>query len=52
MSPPLNELQLALVQMEFTQETAKYIPNYQGMLLLTECCILMDDEAENLCKVL
>jgi len=50
--PIPNELQLALVWMGFTQDTAKYITNDQGMSSLDEFRFLMDDEAETLCKVL
>jgi len=50
--PVPNELQLALVWMGFTQDTAEYITDNQGMSLLDKFHFLMDDEAETLCKVL
>jgi len=48
----INALQEALMRMGFSQDAATYMMVDQGMDSLDKFCIMTDDKAETLCKVL
>jgi len=50
--PALNAHQEALRRMGFSQDVAMYMMVNQGMDMLVKFCIMTNDEAETLCKVL
>jgi len=50
--PAKVQIQLALVCMGFAADVAAYITGEQGMDSLDKFCIMTDDEAKTLCKVL